>query len=147
MTKTEIEQYLYKHIPITKALGVRAVAFSQDEVKFEAPLSNNINHRSTAFGGSISSLLITTGWSYLRMLFDEEESIPRIVIGRSATNYIKPIQDDFTSELIIPEQETIESFMEMFDRFGKARITLKAEIREEVNLLAEFEGDFVVMRR
>ncbi|MCH2450421.1 MAG: thioesterase domain-containing protein [Gracilimonas sp.] len=147
MTKTEIEQYLYKHIPITKALGVKVVSFSQDEVKFEAPLSNNINHRSTAFGGSISSLLITTGWSYLRMLFNEEESVPRIVIGRSATNYIKPVKDDFTSELIIPEKEAIEKFMEMYGRFGKARITLKAKIKNSEDVLAEFEGDFVVMRR
>lgn len=146
MTKIEIEKYLYKHIPITKALGVRAVSFTPEEVKFKAPLSNNINHRSTAFGGSISSLLITTGWSYLRMLFDEEEPVPRIVIGRSATNYIKPIKIDFTSELILPEKEVITKFMEMFERFGKARITLKAEIRKDGNVLAEFEGDFVVIR-
>lgn len=145
MTKSDIEEYLYYHIPITRALGVIAVAFSEKKVKFKAPLSNNINHRSTAFGGSISSLLITTGWSYLRMLFDGEENVPRIVIGRSATNYVRPIIDDFTSELIIPEKETIKKFREMYKRFGKARITLKAEIRKEGNVLAEFEGDFVVM--
>lgn len=147
MTKSDIEEYLYYHIPITRALGVIAIAFSKKEVKFEAPLSNNINHRSTAFGGSISSLLITTGWSYLRMLFDEEENVPRIVIGRSATNYVRPINEDFTSELIIPEKETVEKFMKMYERFGKARITLRAEIRKEGNLLADFEGDFVVMRQ
>lgn len=146
MTKTEIEQYLYKHVPITKSLGVKAVAFSQDEVKFKAPLSNNINHRSTAFGGSISSLLITTGWSYLRMLFDDEETVPRIVIGRSSTNYVRPVNDDFTSELIIPEIKTVENFMRMYMRFGKARITLKSEVRKEGNVMADFEGDFVVMR-
>ncbi|MBD3615231.1 MAG: YiiD C-terminal domain-containing protein [Gracilimonas sp.] len=145
MTKQEIEQYLYKHIPITKSLGVKAVAFSEEEVKFEAPLSNNINHRSTAFGGSISSLLITTGWSYLRMLFDDRDSIPRIVIGRSATNYLKPISSDFLSELVIPKKEILKNFMEMFDRFGKARITLNAQIKKEGNVMAEFEGDFVVM--
>lgn len=145
MTKSDIEEYLYYHIPITRALGVIAEAFSEKKVKFKAPLSNNINHRSTAFGGSISSLLITTGWSYLRMLFDEEENVPRIVIGRSATNYIRPVKDDFTSELIIPEKETVEKFMGMFKRFGKARITLKAQIKNSKSVLAEFEGDFVVM--
>lgn len=146
MNKTEIEKYLYKHIPITKAFGVKATAFSKEEVKFWAPLSKNINHRSTAFGGSISSLLITTGWSYLRLLFDEIEPVPKIVIGRSTTNYLKPITGDFTSELIIPEKEEIDRFMEMFDRFGKARITLKALIKEKGNLLAEFEADYVVFK-
>ncbi|MEX0844427.1 MAG: YiiD C-terminal domain-containing protein [Balneolaceae bacterium] len=145
MIKSEIEKYLYEHIPITKALGVEAVTFSENSVKFRAPLSKNINHRSTAFGGSISSLLITTGWSYLRLLFDNYEPIPRIVIGRSSTYYLKPITSDFTSELIIPEDETITDFMHMYTRFGKARITLQVQIEKEGEILAEFEGDFVVM--
>lgn len=145
MTKNEIEKYLYEHIPITKALGVEAVTFSKNSVKFRAPLSKNINHRSTAFGGSISSLLITTGWSYLRLLFDKADPIPRIVIGRSSTYYLKPITSDFNSELIIPEDETITDFMHMYTRFGKARITLQVQIEKEGEILAEFEGDFVVM--
>lgn len=145
MTKTDIEKYLYEHIPITKALGVKTSSFSKTEVKFWAPLSENINHRSSAFGGSISSLLITTGWSYLRLLFDEYQPVPRIVIGRSSTSYLQPIKDDFTSELIIPNTETLDQFFEMYQRFGKARLTLKAQIKKGDNLLAEFEGDFVVI--
>lgn len=146
MTKTEIEQYLYEHIPITKAFGVKAVSFSKEEVKFSAPLANNINHRSTAFGGSISSVLITTGWSYLRLLFDEYDPVPRIVIGKSSTNYLKPITSDFTSELIIPEKETLSKLMKMVGRFGKGRITLKAQIKEFGEILAEFEGEFIVLQ-
>mgnify|MGYP003110537325 FL=1 len=146
MTKTEIEEYLYKHIPITKALGVEVVEFSKEGVQFKAPLTNNINHRSTAFGGSISSLLITTGWSYLRLLFDETDPIPRIVIGKSSTNYLKPVTSDFTSELIIPEKEKLQQFREMFARFGKARITLKAQIKHKEELQAEFEGDYIAIK-
>lgn len=146
MTKTEIEQYLYQHIPITKAMGVVAVEFSKEAVKFKAPLSNNINHRSTAFGGSISSLLITTGWSYLRLLFDEADPIPRIVIGKSSTNYLKPVTTDFTSELHLPDQANLETFLDMYDRFGKARILLTAKIKEDNEILAEFKGEFVVFK-
>lgn len=146
MTKTQIEQYLYKHIPITKALGVKAISFSENEVKLKAPLFNNINHRSTAFGGSISSLLITTGWSYLRLLFDDHKTIPAIVISRSSTDYIKPISQDFVAELVIPEENEIEKFKEMYNRFGKSRITLKAQIKAGQQIQAAFEGDFVVMK-
>ncbi|MEX0719628.1 MAG: YiiD C-terminal domain-containing protein [Balneolaceae bacterium] len=146
MEPKEIEKYLYKHIPITKALGVKAVAFSEDEIKFSAPLYKNINHRSTAFGGSISSLLITTGWSFVRLLFDSFDSIPSIVISKSSTDYLTPIRTEyFTSELLFPDQETVEKFLETFERFGKARITLKAQIKEEGEIMAEFEGDFVVI--
>ncbi len=146
MTKTQIEQYLYKHIPITKALGVKALSFSKDAVSLQAPLFNNINHRSTAFGGSISSLLITTGWSYLRLLFDDQDPVPAIVIGRSSTNYLKPINQDFIAELQIPDEEELSKFMEMYERFGKSRITLKAFIKNGEQVQAAFEGDFVVIK-
>jgi thioesterase domain-containing protein len=146
MTKTQIEQYLYKHIPITKALAVKAIAFSENEVRLQAPLFNNINHRSTAFGGSISSLLITTGWSYLRLLFDDHDPVPAIVIGRSSTDYLAPINQDFVAELLIPSEEDLLKFMEMYDRFGKSRITLKAVIKKGEQVQASFEGDFVVMK-
>lgn len=147
MTRTQIEQYLYEHIPITKALGVKAISFSQSEVKFQAPLFNNINHRSTAFGGSISSLLITTGWSYLRLLFDNHDPIPAIVIGKSSTDFLKPVSQDFVSELIIPEEKEVERFMEVFDRFGRSRITLKAHISLGDLRQATFVGDFVAMKQ
>lgn len=146
MTKTQIEQYLYKHIPITKELGVKVISFSENKVRLQAPLFNNINHRSTAFGGSISSLLITTGWSYLRLLFDDHNPVPAIVIGRSSTDYLKPINQDFVSELLIPDQEDLSKFLETYSRFGKSRIRLKAFIQTGEQVQAAFEGDFVVMK-
>lgn len=123
------------------------MAFSKEEVKFSAPLSKNINHRSSAFGGSISSLLITTGWAYLRLLFDDFDPVPRIVIAKSSTNYIKPVTGDFTSELIIPEEQSFNEFMEMIDRFGKGRIRLKAHIKSENEIQAEFVGEYVVIKQ
>ncbi|MEX0609846.1 MAG: YiiD C-terminal domain-containing protein [Balneolaceae bacterium] len=146
MNAKEIENYLYTHIPITKALGVKAVAFSREEIKFSAPISKNINHRSTAFGGSISSLLITTGWSYVRLLFDEFETIPQIVISKSTTQFLHPILSDFTSELIIPDADTLKNFMAMYKRFGKARIRLNAQIKKAGEVLANYEGEFAVIK-
>ena len=146
MNRSEIKEYLYKHIPVTKALGVEPIEFSRDSVKFSAPLSNNINHRSSAFGGSISSLLITTCWSYLRLLFDDVKPTPKIVIAGSSTKFLKPIVSDFIAELRLPNEEELQSFMETFERFGKARITLSAVIQENDKMFAVFEGDFVVLK-
>lgn len=146
MDKSEINEYLYKHIPITKALGAEAVAFSEREVAFSAPLANNINHRSSAFGGSISSLLITTCWAYLRLLFDDEPRVPRIVIAASSTQFLKPVLSDFTSTLVVPHAEEIENFKAVFAAKGKAKITLQSQIKENGALLARFEGVFVVLK-
>ena len=40
----------------------------------------------------------------------------------------------------------IQKFLSTFERFGKARITLKAGIYEDDELYASFEGDYVVVK-
>lgn len=147
MNKTKIREYLNEHIPITKALGVEPVQFNRNVVIFSAPLSSNINHRSTAFGGSISSILIITGWSYLRLIFDEEEKIPTIVISSSNTKFLKPITSDFTSHLILPDMADLNKFLEIYHRFGKSRITLQAIIGDEKEPMAHLTGDYVVLNK
>jgi len=37
--------------------------------------------------------------------------------------------------------------MEMFNRFGKSRITLKAQIKRGERIQAAFEGEFVAIKK
>lgn len=145
MNREQIQEYLYEHIPITESLGIQAIEFSKEGVKLSAPLSKNINHRDSAFGGSISSVLITTCWAYLRLLFDDHESVPRIVIASSNTKYFKPVLTDFISELILPPEEDLQKFLEVYERFGKSRLTLRAHIKDGETVQAHFNGDYVVL--
>lgn len=48
-----LESYLYQHIPISKAIGIKALHASTDKVILATPFSNNINHKKTIFGGSL----------------------------------------------------------------------------------------------
>ncbi len=146
MDAKKLQDYLYEHIPITKALGIVVLQADEQGVRLTAPLSNNINHRDTAFGGSVSSLLITACWGYLRILFDAEPSIPTIVVGRSGTDFMKPIHSDITAELILPSEKEVTHLRDMYERFGKGRITLRAAVQINSELCAYFDGDFVVFR-
>lgn len=146
MEAKELQDYLFEHIPITEALGITVLQANEQGVRISAPLSININHRDTAFGGSISSLLITACWGYLRILFDDEPSIPTIVVGRSGTDFLKPVHSDIIAELILPAEKEVAHLKDMYERFGKGRITLRAAVQVDSELCAYFDGDFVVFR-
>lgn len=146
MTKEEAQQYIETNIPITKAMGMTINALSRREVRLGAPINLNINHRGSAFGGSIDSLFLTTGWAFIRFLIDHYQPTPIIVGSRGTTNFIKPVLDDFEASLEMPEDAAIDKFLATFDRFGKARITARATIYQNGELCAEFEGDYVVVK-
>ena len=146
MTREEAQQYIEKNIPVTKAMGMTINALSREEVKLGAPIDLNINHRGSAFGGSIDSLFLTTGWAFIRFLIDHYEPTPIIVGSKGSTNFIKPVLKDFEASLEMPDDSDIDKFLSTFERFGKARITAKATIYENGTLCAEFEGDYVVLK-
>ena len=146
MTRDEAQLYIEENIPITKAMGMTIQALNRNEVRLSAPIAQNINHRGSAFGGSIDSLFLTTGWAFIRFLIDHYKPTPIIVGSKGSTNFIKPILEDFEAALVMPTDSEIDKFLSTFDRFGKARITAKATIHENGELCAEFEGDYVVVK-
>lgn len=116
------------------------------KVRLSMPIANNVNHRGSAFGGSIDSLFLTTGWAFIRYLIDHYEPTPIIVGSRGTTNFMKPILVDFEASLEIPPDDEVEKFLATFERFGRARITTKATIQQNGELCAEFDGDYVVVK-
>lgn len=146
MTREEAQEYIYTNIPVTKAMGMTIKELSIKAVVLSAPIQENINHRGSAFGGSIDSLFLTTGWAFIRFLIDHYTPTPIIVGSRGETNFQKPVLDDFESVLEIPSDADVDLFLNTFERFGKARISLSASITQNEQICASFTGDYVVVK-
>ena len=98
----EIEQYLHEHIPMSKAMAVVVEAIAETGVTLSAPLAPNINHRHTAFGGSISTLAILSAWTAVHVGLLREQVPCRIVIQRNSVEYLGPIEGDFQARWLSP---------------------------------------------
>ena len=61
-------------------MQVAVVSAAADAVTLSAPLAPNINHRSTAFGGSVSTLAILSAWSLVNLRLRAEGLRSRLVI-------------------------------------------------------------------
>lgn len=141
-----VERYLHTHIPITRAMRVSVVSTDGAGVRLSAPLDVNINHRSTVFGGSASTLATLAAWTLLHLRLRGAGMAGQIVIQRSSVEYLRPMSSDFEAFCRAPAEHDWERFLATLTRRGRGRITLRAEIRARGDLAGTFSGVYVASR-
>lgn len=145
MTPGELERYLHEHIPLSSAMQVSVDAASGEGVTLGAPLSPNINHRDTVFGGSASALAILSAWSLLHIKLAASGHETRLVIQRNTMSYERAIVGHFTAHAQAPAPEQWKAFTRMLERKGRARIAVSSTLRYDGQDAGHFVGEFVAL--
>lgn len=140
-----LERYLHEHIPLSLAMGVSVEEAVGERVVLSAPLAPNINHRETAFGGSVAALAILSAWSLLHIRLASAGISARLVIQRNRMDYQRPIAGRFTATAAAPDSAAWEAFIRTLRRKGKARITVTSVLDGEGERAGRFEGEFVAL--
>lgn len=146
MTTEELTAYLYEHIPITRSLGARVEHQDDRSVRLVAPLAPNLNHRATAFGGSLSTLAILSGWVLLHVQLLDRHLTGRIVIQRSAFDYEAPVDGEFSATASLPAPEAWNRFLATLARHHAARVVIHSEVTCGAVLGGRHEGTYAVLR-
>lgn len=141
----ELEEYLHRHIPLSRAMQVRVVGVDDVAVVLKAPLEPNINHRETVFGGSASAVAILAAWSLLHHRLMSKRISTRLVIQRNTMEYRRPILGEFTARGFLRVPEEWPRFLALLERKGKARIRVDAVVEYQGQVAGEFAGDFVAL--
>lgn len=142
---TDLERYLHEHIPISRHLGVRVLEAGAGGVRLAAPLEPNLNHRKTAFGGSLSALAILAAWSWLHITLRGEGFAGRIVIQSNSMEYLAAAEGDFEAFCRAPGEERWALFRRTLDQRRRARMELDAEVSVGDQLVANFRGQYVAL--
>jgi len=144
--KEAIQRYLYEHIPISRALGVRIEKADIDRVVLTAPLEPNINHRETVFGGSASSVAILAAWTLVHFRLQTEGFLKcRVVIQRNTMDYEKPVPGNFKAICTMTGDETWQRFVRTLARKNRSRIILNSSLEYEGERVGMMEGVFVAI--
>jgi thioesterase domain-containing protein len=146
MTLDEITAYLHEHIPITRSLEARVEHYDGQSVRLAAPLAPNLNHRETAFGGSIASLAILSGWLLVHLQLRDRGISCRLVIQRSALEFEAPVDGDFTATSTLPAAPTWSRFLTTLSRHRSARVTVSSTVACASGLGGRHEGTYVAVR-
>ena len=146
MDKQEFEQLLHHEIPITKAMGFSVIEFTGSRVRISAKLEPNLNHKATAFGGSINCLMTVCGWAMMFINIKGIDPDAHIVIQKSSINYLAPITEDFIAECNLTDGESKAKFLDTYAKHKKARLKLKVTCNNQDTLFAEYEGHYVAFK-
>ncbi|MGL1930587.1 MAG: thioesterase domain-containing protein [Desulfotalea sp.] len=145
MTLSELTSYIHTHIPLTSHLGAIVESYDGDLMEISAPLEANLNHRNTAFGGSISALGILSGWALLFIKLKESDLKKKLVIQRSSCDFIEPIDKDFIAICRKPNDDDWDKFIRTLKRHGKARISIDSQISSINEIGGKHKGTYVAI--
>ena len=140
-----LTRYLHDHIPLTRHMGIVVAECDPDRVVLSAPLGPNVNHRETAFGGSLSGAAILAGWTWLHARLSPSGRRSRLVIHESTTHFERPVDGPFESICDSPPAAEFDRFLAALDRRGKARITLETRVICRGELAARHTGRYVAL--
>jgi thioesterase domain-containing protein len=139
-----LQQTMHSEIPLTGAIGIRAVAYDRGGLRLSAPLAQNINDKGTVFSGSLNAVIALAGWGLIRLLLQEQDLSGAIVIQDSTIRYLQPVRRDFVARGHMPERSEIDQFQSTLRKRGRARLSVLAEIWEDDTLRVTFTGRYVV---
>lgn len=146
ITATSVRAYLHDHIPLSRAMEVDVLVVEPHTVVLAAPLAPNINHRGTAFGGSVAALATLAGWTLLHVSLTARKIDARLVIMRSAIDYEAPINGRFEATASRDDELSWERFVDTFERRGRARISVTSLLTCAGAAVGRFVGEFVAIR-
>ena len=140
----ELQAVLHHEIPLSRQMELTVHQYDGHCLALGAPLAPNINHKATAFAGSLNAVMTLAGWGTVWLLLAERGLHGTIVIQESTTRYLLPVGHDFTATCRVPSADEAERFLAGLRRRGKARLALKVEILDGDNRVAvAFTGNYV----
>ena len=139
-----LQHTLHYEIPLTQAMGIEVLEVSEESVTLRAPLENNINHKSTAFGGNLYSVAVLAGWGLIFSRLQALNLQAHIVIQESSIQYLRPIKQDLRASCRITSETAFKRSIEMFRRKGKSRIKLDVTVAGQEGVAVLFNGHYVI---
>jgi len=120
-----LEAKLHLEIPLSQFMQVKVVQVNKEFVELECDLSLNHNHLGTAFGGSLSCLMILAAYCNVFHLIQETG---HVVLQSNSTQFLFPVQEKLRAICKTPEQSKVADFLKTLDKKSKARLTLESHI-------------------
>ncbi|MER2296792.1 MAG: YiiD C-terminal domain-containing protein [Pseudomonas sp.] len=140
---------LHDDIPLTRDMGLEVIDWQAQTLRLQLPLAANVNHKSTMFGGSLYCAAVLAGWGWLHLRLRELGiDDGHIVIQEGQISYPLPVTGAAVARCTAPEEKAWERFVMMYQRRGRARLTLHTTVSNagDDEPAVTFSGQYVLHR-
>ncbi|HWR98724.1 MAG TPA: YiiD C-terminal domain-containing protein [Candidatus Methanoperedens sp.] len=139
----DVNAYLARNVPITRAMGIRLRSFGADGVTMSAPLRPNINDKGIAFGGTLASILALSGWAFTDLTLRAAGEAADVLIAAATIRYLAPVAGRIVARCPPPPAAAVEAFLSAYRRRGRARLELEAFVESGSARAALFAGTYL----
>ena len=140
-----MEAYLQEHIPLSADMGVTVLQAGARGVVLEAPLEPNVNHRATAFGGSVAAVAMLAGWALVHFRLGAEGVAAETVIHRGDMRYDSPIHGPFRALCERIADKPWQRFTKAITKHGRGRIGVVVRIETGGAAVATLVASYVAL--
>jgi len=142
-----LQERIDREIVLAKHMGIIVEAADEGALVLRAPLAPNANHKGTAFGGSLYSVAVLTGWAWLTRDLAVRKFDAAAVIQESNMRFLLPVHGEMRACADIPAGAEVEKFHKMLARAGRGRIRLSVQVLYGESVAAVFDGVFAAATR
>jgi len=139
----DLENIFDKEIVLANKMGLKIESFRDNTLSLQAPLELNINDKKTAFGGSIYSIAVLSGWGLIYLKLKELGIKAEIVIYKSEIKYKKAIKSNLEAKCSV-ENVKFEDFIQTFKSKSKSKIQLTSKLYSDNEEAVIFEGIYAI---
>ncbi|MBC3420816.1 MULTISPECIES: YiiD C-terminal domain-containing protein [unclassified Pseudomonas] len=144
-----LQAVLHSDIPLTREMGMQVIDWREQCLRLQLPLAPNVNHKSTMFGGSLYCAAVLVGWGWLHLRLRELGiDDGHIVIHEGQISYPLPVTGTAVARCPAPDEKVWERFLTMYQRRGRARLTLETMVSNagSEEAAVRFSGQYVLHR-
>lgn len=145
----KLKDFFVEHLPITQFMGLEVESYDGEQLVLSAPLGPNINDKQTAFGGSLYNAAVMACWGFAYLKTQEKGLVCNQVVAGGEVKYLAPVTGKIRAVCNNPGDEVIASFLDHFNRKGRAKISLQAEISSDGEadsaVAVTFSGQYAIL--
>lgn len=142
----QLQDFLYKNIPLTKAMMMEIVQYDGESMQVKAPLSHNINDKGSVFGGSSSALMIITAWSLIKLNCNKYKIDADIVIHKNETHWQKALYQDLIIKASFKTSVDFSAIQALLHENRHKRISCIVELQDvDGNIFSTMQAKYVII--
>lgn len=142
MNAQELQNLVRAKIAAADFMQIAITQLESDALEISAPLAPNANVHGTLFAGSATSIAMVAAWCLVYERMQQENLGSNLVVVRQATNYLRPVNGDFTASARFANENAWQNFVDALRAKGRGRISLVVDIKQGDEIGARVEAEY-----